>query len=67
MRKKSAVYGLLLSIMVFMLAIGLMGYELIRGNELNKGIIGLVIAAVLMLFINWLNYTKFRKEQIFNF
>jgi len=63
MRKKSTVYGLLLSIFVVIMSFGLVGYELMRGNELSKGIIGLAIAALLMLFINWLNYSKFRKEQ----
>jgi len=40
-----------------------MGYELMRESELSRGIIGLAVAALLMLFINWLNYSKFRKEQ----
>ena len=62
-RKKSTVLGLLLSIFVVILAFGLVGYELMRENELSKGIIGLAIAALLMLFINWLNYSKFRKDQ----
>ena len=63
MRKKSTIYGLLLSIFVVILSFGLVSYELMRENELSRGIIGLAIAALLMLFINWLNYSKFKKDQ----
>ncbi len=64
MRKKSTVIGLYLSVFVFLMSIALAIYSYFESREnFNEGIMALIAVTGLLLFVNWINYSKFKKEE----
>lgn len=64
MRKRMTITGLFISLFVLILSSGLTIYTFfISEIGFEKGILGLFLFTVLLFWINWINYMKFKKEE----